>query len=230
MEKCPNGTIYNESTNICNVEKNFENPIVTTTFINKVFTENIKEITIIEEEKEIDTYNNLTDEKKIAIEDELLINLKEDIMNGRLDDIIKNVTKNKEDYVMKKDNIIYQITTSENQKNKTSYEISSIDLLECETILKEKYDINKTLPLIILEIDFKSNYTLIPLVGYEVYHPENKSKLDLSYCNYSVLLGVPALVDENKIFRNDPNSDFYYDNYFSYTTENGTDIILNDRK
>ena len=163
VEKCPNGTIYNDSTNICNVEKNFENPIVTTTFINKVFTENIKEITIIEEEKEIDTYNNLTDEKKIAIEDELLINLKEDIMNGRLDDIIKNVTKNKEDYVMKKDNIIYQITTSENQKNKTSYEISSIDLLDCETILKEKYDINKTLPLIILNIDIKSNYTLINL-------------------------------------------------------------------
>ena len=41
---------------------------------------------------------------------------------------------------------------------------------------------------------------------------------------------VPALVDENKIFRNDSNSDFYYDNCFSYTTENGTDIILNDRK
>ena len=41
---------------------------------------------------------------------------------------------------------------------------------------------------------------------------------------------VPALVDETKIFRNDPNSDFYYDNCFSYTTENGTDIILNDRK
>ena len=43
-------------------------------------------------------------------------------------------------------------------------------------------------------------------------------------------MDVPALVDENKIFRNDPNSDFYYDNCFSYTTENGTDIILNDRK
>ena len=32
------------------------------------------------------------------------------------------------------------------------------------------------------------------------------------------------------MFKYDPNSGFYTDNCFSYTTENGTDIILNDRK
>ena len=32
------------------------------------------------------------------------------------------------------------------------------------------------------------------------------------------------------MFKYDPNSEFYNDNCFSYTTENGTDIILNDRK
>ena len=162
MEKCPNGTIYNESTNICNKEKKLESTIYTidtTIFIKTDFTDYIKELTIIKEEEEIYKNNNLTDESKIAIEDILLINLQEDIISGRLDDIIKNVTENKEDYIITKDNIIYQITTSENQKNKTSYEISNIDLLECETILKEKYDINKTLPLIILKIDIKSNYT-----------------------------------------------------------------------
>ena len=132
--------------------------------------------------------------------------------------------------MLKKENIIYQITTTENQNITTDNEISKIDLLECEDILKEKYNINKTLPLIILKVDYNTSDTLIPLVGYEIYHPINKSKLDLSYCNNSIILKVPASVDENKIFINDPNSDFYNDNCFSYTTDNGTDIIISDRK
>ena len=37
-------------------------------------------------------------------------------------------------------------------------------------------------------------------------------------------------IDESKLFKYDPNSEFYTDNCFSYTTENGTDIILDDRK
>ena len=37
-------------------------------------------------------------------------------------------------------------------------------------------------------------------------------------------------IDESKLFKYDPNSEFYTDNCFSYTSENGTDIILDDRK
>ena len=113
MEKCPNGTIYNEFTNICNEEKDLESTIYTidtTIFIKTDFSYYIQETTIIEEkeeEEEIDEDNYLTDENKISIEDKLLINLQEDIISGRLDDIIKNVTENKEDYVMTKDNIIH---------------------------------------------------------------------------------------------------------------------------
>ena len=132
--------------------------------------------------------------------------------------------------MIKKENIVYQIKATGNKNISTNNEISKIYLLECENILKEKYDINKTLPLIILKIDYNTSDTLIPLLGYEVYHTINKSKLDLSYCNNSIILKVPALVDKNKLFINDPNSDFYNDNCFSYTTDNGTDIIIGDRK
>ena len=227
LEKCPNGT-KNDSTNRCYEEKYYEKSIFTSLQreSNIIYDTSI----LTTKEKIQETFINKTEDKKILNEDKLLLTLQEDIINGRLDDIIKNVTESKKDYTIKKDNIIYQITTSDNQKIKTNYEISNINLLECENILKEKYNINKTLSLIILKIDYKLNYTLIPIVGYEVYHPENKSKLDLSFCNDTIIVNVPALVDENKLFRNDPNSDFYYDNCFSYTTENGTDIILNDRK
>ena len=59
----------------------------------------------------------------------------------------------------------------------------------------------------------------------------NKTKLDLIYCEeILVKLNIPVSIDENSLYKYDPNSGFYTDNCFSYTTENGTDIILNDRK
>ena len=72
---------------------------------------------------------------------------------------------------------------------------------------------------------------IIPIVGYEIYHPINKSRLDLTYCkDILIKLNIPASIDENNIFKYDPESGFYTDDCFSYTTEDGTDIILNDRK
>ena len=78
--------------------------------------------------------------------------------------------------------------------------------------------------------DYFSNETLIPLIGYEVYHPINYSKLDLSYCNNSVSLNIPAKINEDKIYQYDPTSDYYNDKCSSYTSDNGTDILLFDRK
>ena len=98
------------------------------------------------------------------------------------DDIIKNVTQNKEDYTKEKDGVLYQITTTENQKNNINKNISTIDLGDCEKELKRIYQINESLPLIIFKIDYYSPDTLIPIVGYEIYHPLNKTKLDLKYC------------------------------------------------
>ena len=100
------------------------------------------------------------------------------------DQIIKNILENKEDYIITKDNITFQITSTENQKinnNKTN-NISTINLGKCENILREKYNIDESLPLIILKVDYNSPDTLIPIVEYEIYHPINKSKLDLAYC------------------------------------------------
>ena len=141
-----------------------------------------------------------------------------------------NVSENK-DIITKKDNVQYQMTTSDNQKNNTNKSISTIDLGMCEDKLKTIYRIDKSLPLIIFKIDYFSPDTLIPLIGYEIYHPVNKSKLDLKYCEEILIkLNIPVTIDEDNLFKYDPNSEYYNDNCFSYTTENGTDIILNDRK
>ena len=142
-----------------------------------------------------------------------------------------NVSENKEDIISTKDNVQFQMTTSNNQKNNSNKNMSTIDLGDCEDELKRVYDIDKSLPLIIFKIDYFSPDSLIPIIGYEIYHPLNKTKLDLKYCeDILIKLNIPVTIDEENLFKYDPNSEFYNDNCFSYTTENGTDIILNDRK
>ena len=168
--------------------------------------------------------NEITEKK-----DQKINKYKEDITKGN---IIENIIKNKKDIIEKDNNITYQITTSDNQKNNTNINnISTIDLGICEDRLRYIYDINDTLPLIIFKIDYYSPYASIPIIGYEIYHPINKSKLNLTYCqDILIKLNAPTSIDENNLFKYEPNSGFYTDNCYSYTTEDGTDIILNDRK
>ena len=145
--------------------------------------------------------------------------------------IVENLLEGKDDFIQEDGNVTYQITTSERQKNNINYNISSINLGTCEKILKDTYKIDKELPLIVFKIDYYTPDTKIPMVGYEIYHPKNKTKLDLSYCEEILIkLNIPTSIDEDYLFKYDPNSGFYTDNCFSFTTDEGTDIILTDRK
>ena len=140
-----------------------------------------------------------------------------------------DINSNQQDIINKTDNVQYQITTS--NKNNTNKNMSSIDLGDCEEKLKSVYDIDRSLPLIIFKIYYFSPDSLIPIIGYEIYHPITKEKLNLSHCeDILIKLNIPVNIDENNLFKYDPNSEFYKDNCFSYTTVNGTDIILTDRK
>ena len=170
---------------------------------------------------------NSTDNEK----GKMISSFQEQIQNGDIDSLLKNISETKDDYFQREEDIILQITTSENQKNNTKGNISSIDLGDCEDRLKEIYEINDTLPLIIFKLDYYSPDSLIPIIAYEIYHPLNKSKLDLKYCeDILIKLNIPVSIDENNLFKYDPNSVYYTDSCYSYTTENGTDIILKDRQ
>ena len=156
-----------------------------------------------------------------------MINFQEKVKSNN---IIDQVNKTKQDYVEKNNNSVFQVTTTENQNNSTDNNISTINLGTCETRLRNEYKINETLPLLIIKIDYKPPDTLIPIVGYEIYHPLTKEKLNLSYCSDILIkLNIPVSVEDNELFKHDPNSQFYSDNCFPYTTQNGTDIILTDR-
>ena len=83
---------------------------------------------------------------------------------------------------------------------------------------------------------FKIDYTIpgfyIPIVEYKFFHPDTKEPLDLNPCIESpISLSYPILRDiNNNTFMHGPNNEYYNDKCYPYTTNNGTDIILNDRK
>ena len=163
--------------------------------------------------------------------DQLISNIEDDIINRRIDDLIDNITKTKQDLLVKENDTIYQITTSDNQKNNDYKNISSLNLGDCEDRLKQIYHIDPKLSLLIFKIDYYSEGLLIPIISYEVFDPVNKTKLDLNYCkDILVELNIPVSIDEDNLFKYDPNSEYYTDECIPSTSENGTDIIINDRQ
>ena len=154
------------------------------------------------------------------------------IINHYIDDLLYEVIDGeKEDLLIRYGDVQYQITSSENQNYKNYTKISSIKLGDCEKILKQKYNISKNTSLIIFKIDYYIKGISIPLIGYEIFHPITKEQLNLSYCHEKLInLDIPVEINEDIFFKYDPNSKYYNDECNTYTTENGTDIILNDRK
>ena len=188
---------------------------------------------------------------------EVILNLlKDELGESNLDDVNKiykalskfiqngNITSFDEDIIIKGENITYQFTTTENQKNaKHSNNISVIDLGECEKIIKKNISSeNDATPLLILKIDIKKEQTKTTAVEYEVYDPKTKKVIDLSICeNESISIYAPvSLNQQEKSLYNDlnkqgydlyeVNNSFYIDPCTQYTSQNGTDVQLSDRK
>ena len=99
-------------------------------------------------------------------------------MNHKIDDLLDNIAKTKQDLVVKEEDTIFQITTTENQNRNKYNNISTVNIGDCENRLKDIYKIDKKLPLIIFKIDYYSPALLIPIIGNKTFHPVNKSKLD----------------------------------------------------
>ena len=158
--------------------------------------------------------------------------IKQSINEGSMDDILEDViNESKIDISNSYDSIKYHITSSFNQKNKKYDDISVIDLAQCEQKLKEIYKIRPNETLIIFKYDYLIEGLLIPIIGYEVFHPITKEILDLSHCNNTKIdLIIPVNIDENKVYKHDPKDNYYEDKCNSYPNEKGVDMTLYDRK
>ena len=145
------------------------------------------------------------------------------------------------------DSFRYQITTTDKEKNSldkknnNNDQISKIDLGECENILKDQYHIDRNVSLIIVKFEKVKNISLERIIQYEVYHPFNKSKLDLSLCgNNKINIYTPVELSDQLLnlyneLKNkgydlfNINSPFYQDICTPFKSPNGTDVPLSDR-
>ena len=177
--------------------------------------------------KNICKININLNEEKIMIN-----NIKNQITNHSLDTILESIfTGDKNDILVEEQNIIYQLTSSDNQNNKKYYNISTIKLGECEKELKEYYKLGDNDSLLIFKVDYYDESSKTPIVEYEVYNYENKQRLNLSICqNIPIEIDIPVSIDEDNLFKYNLSSEYYNDKCYPYTTEQGTDIILSDRK
>ena len=70
-----------------------------------------------------------------------------------------------------------------------------------------------------------------PKIQYIVFNSKTNEKLDLSLCeNKKINIIIPVSIDENNLDKYNPKSSYYNDLCNTYSTEEGTDITLKDRK
>ena len=172
-------------------------------------------------------------ENTIKAKEEMISNIQSEIINGKLDSLLINVIENKKEdiLVIKKDDIIYQLISSDNKKINEYKNISSIKLDECEIKLKQYYNISENETLLILKIDDFIEGFVIPIILYEVYNFKTKEKLDLNICkNETINISIPVSIKEDNLFKYNKSNEYYNDECYPYTTMKGTDITLNDRK
>jgi hypothetical protein len=101
-----------------------------------------------------------------------------------------------ENTVIETENVILQISTLNDQKNNLNPNVSSIDLGECENMLKAKYNISERDSLIVLKTDIKSPDLSSTYVQYEIYNPYTLEYIPLDICNdVKININIPITLN-----------------------------------
>ena len=194
----------------------------------------------------IESSKIIKNESKICTNDQILNN---ECSDGEItfDQYIEiknsliNINNINENNIIKTEKIIIQFASLDEQKNSDDGNISSVDLKDCENILRTTYNLSDGENLIIYKTDIKSEDLSSTYVVYEIYD-SFLNQLNLSYCsNTKISISIPVVLEENiqelvnsisdtkyDIF-NEKDS-FYNDICSTYTNINGSDMLLSDRK
>ena len=191
---------------------------------------------------DIFTNNNGTFIEKLMNDNFKDINLSHEQIKKLYEDIKQYIIEkyNGDNTIINTGNVKIQISNIDAQKY--SEELSNIDLGECGEILKKKYCKKENDSLIMMKFDIKQEKETSTYVQYEIYEPLSKIFLDLKECSKNkISIDVPIELDsqieglyqrllESGYNLFDSNDTFYHDICATYTTQNGTDILLYDRR
>ena len=227
--KCPKGT-HSSKDNLYICEENINECIAKYPYVSVKDKSCFEECSCQDFFDDICTINNLYNENQANLIDNII----ECIQGGLLDYLLEHVINGEKMDINKKANdTLYQITSTFNQNNKNNENTSSIKLGQCENVLKEIYNIPQNESLIIFKTEKFIEGLLIPLIDYDIFNPKTKAKLDLNFCknkNIIIDITIPVAINENHLYKYDPNNSYYNDICYTYTTVNNTDINLYDRR
>ena len=138
-----------------------------------------------------------------------------------------------QDSEIKNNKTIITLTTNYNQKNNNNMNISKIHLENCESLLRNYYNLSENETLYMIKIDVNQEGIQISKIEFDIYARLNRTnllKLDKKICqNTSINILLPILLNGN-IDKYNISSDYFSDVCYSEESDSGTDIILSDRK
>ena len=178
-------------------------------------------------------------------------NVNDFLSNKQIEEIFTNLTiysikcnNTNESIIIQAQNAIFELSTVEFQKYYDNINFSSVDLGQCENVLRERHNIPNENKLLILKLDIKKIEKKSTYVQYEIYDSVSLKKLNLEYCknlNLKIIIHVPAQLDSTSIslYENlkkwgynlfDSGDPFYHDVCTLFTNQFGTDVIIEDRR
>ena len=174
--------------------------------------------------------NNKTNKEEKKYYDTILKTI-EDIFTSK----IYNTSKldNGNDEIIETEKVKVILTTTENQKNNINSNMTSIDLGECENSLRQSYNLSDNETVYIKMFEISQEGMRIPKIEYDIYSKldgEKLIKLNLTSCkNNKISLFIPVDNVDN-LDKLNSKSGYYNDVCYTATSDNGTDITLEDRK
>jgi len=138
-----------------------------------------------------------------------------------------------EEQVIKANKILITFTNTENQKNNIESNMSTIDLGECEILLRYNYNLTHNETIYMKKIDITQDGTKAKKVEYNVYRKLSSNKLEklnLTICeNTKISINIPYEINGN-VDKYNTSSGYFNDICYVATSNDGTDISLQDRK
>ena len=179
---------------------------------------NMKNDEKLSKEEEIEYYNNIIKATEIGFTE----NYNTSNLDNGIDEYITT------------EKMTITFSTTENQKNNINNNMTTIDLQNCENLLRKDYNLSDNETLYIRKIDVVQDGMKTLKVEYDIYcklFGENLIKLNLTSCsNSKILISIPfEKINEDENIYNS-NSGYYNDICYTTTSKDGTDITLNDRQ
>ena len=138
-----------------------------------------------------------------------------------------------QDEVIKTGKVTVTLTTSENQKNNVNNNMTTIDIGECENLLRQFYHIPSDEKLYMKIMGIVQDGMNAIKVEYDIYcklNGTNLIKLNLTVCKETtVTIRIPFEINDH-IDKLNTSSGYYNDICYTTTSEDGTDISMKDRK